>query len=430
MSRGYRRLGRTIARLAVSSRGSVTLQFSLVAVVLTGLVGGALDYTRAVRVRGSLQSALDEAALAGARDGTKNWSAVAQRTFEANLDPGMVAGSTPSFSVDSGGTVTGTITAGVATTLMRTVGFSTIDVSARAVATARQDLDNSCLLALDHGAGISDEALTLNGAPNLDFSKCTIRSNTSMQCNGHDGGSVRSIAAGSAQGCSNPISRQTTVPDIYAPLASNITKRCGSAHPGATWIAGQPLSGISNALQFGASELHVCGDLTLSGTGFLTGPNPAADTVVVVENGGINMAAASMIRTVRMTFVLTGNNSRASSISFPNGHGQGSTLALSPGTDPANPWRGISVYQDPTLTNSVDNDWGSGVSLTIDGVIYLPNSNITISGSATSNIDNCTKIVVNTLRVNGSVDLNLGQSAGCVRLGVNQWSDLSVYLSQ
>src|SRR4051794_6945212 len=87
MSSGYRRLGRAVVRLAVSSCGSVTLQFALVAVVLTGLVGGGLDYTRAVRVRGTLQSALDEAALAGARDGTANWSAVAHRTFDANVDP-------------------------------------------------------------------------------------------------------------------------------------------------------------------------------------------------------------------------------------------------------------------------------------------------------------------------------------------------------
>jgi len=178
-------------------------------------------------------------------------------------------------------------------------------------------------------------------------------------------------------------------------------------------------------------EYHVCGDLTLSGAGYLTGLAPGIDSVIVVENGGIDVADDSVVSTMRVAFVLTGSNAFASSVSFPNGKGKGSTLALSPATSAGNPWRGISLYQDPELTKSIDNDWGGGATLIPDGVVYLPKSNITLSGNATSNINNCTKVVANTIRINGAVSVQFGQStAGCAKLGVAQWSETSVFLSQ
>src|SRR5262249_21738910 len=155
-----------------------------------------------------------------------------------------------------------------------------------------------------------------------------------LNCNGHSGGASASIAAGTASGCSNPKSNAKAVPDIYAVFAGNITSRCGAVRVGATWTPGQPPGSpaMITVNQTGFVEYHVCGDLTLSGNGALTGSAPTTDSVIVVENGSVTMAGNAEVSAVRTAIVLTGNNSYPSSINFPNGAGKAATLSLSPPT--------------------------------------------------------------------------------------------------
>jgi hypothetical protein len=138
------------------------------------------------------------------------------------------------------------------------------------------------------------------------------------------------------------------VPDIYAELAVNITKQC-SAWPGVTWVPGTvpPSPKVVTLMKPTHTEHHVCGDLTLSGSGDLTGGG--ADTVIVIENGRLILDGNASIQTSRVAFVLTGDNTKPSEIEFPNGNGHAASLTLSPSTGVNNPWRGVSVYQDPAL---------------------------------------------------------------------------------
>jgi hypothetical protein len=122
----------------------------------------------------------------------------------------------------------------------------------------------------------------------------------------------------------------------------------------------------------------------------------------------------------RVTIVLTGDNSKGSSIEFPNGSSQASVLSVSPSITSDNPWRGVSIYQDPKLTHQVDNDWGPGATLNADGLIYLPNSRTRIHGNNSSNNPLCTKFVFKSVVSNGSVNLNQSRQ-GCEALGVKQW---------
>src|SRR5262249_5182433 len=142
------------------------------------------------------------------------------------------------------------------------------------------DADNSCILTLDHGQPASHKSLNLNGAPIINLSGCSIRSNTSLDCNGHDGNVTKSYASGTATDCGQPKSYAPSVPDTYAALANFITPKCGSLTPGVTWTAGSlpPFSpGQFSQVPMGAYiEYHVCGDLTLSGNGQLINA-PASD---------------------------------------------------------------------------------------------------------------------------------------------------------
>jgi len=407
-------------------RGQVAVILSLAVLPMVGLVGAAVDYSRASNARAHLQGAMDAAVLAGASDGSSKWQTVALSTFDADLRPSDIAVATPSFTLD-GSTYKGSVSATMPTKLIKTLGLNSIALSVSSVVDGRvAAADNSCILTLDHGSSSSHLSMTFNGAPNIDLNGCSLRSNTSMTCNGFNTGATASIAAGSASSCSNPKPGAASVPDIYASLASNISRRCGMSMPGLMWTAGTPPSGgaVFKSTVGGHTQYNICGDLTLSGNGALTGDSPSTDTVIIVENGSLNIADGSNVSAKRTTIVITGDNSAASAVNFLT-----STLSLSPSVDPINPWRGVSLYQDPAVTNGVDDSWGPGTTFNIDGVVYLPNANVTISGNSASNVSNCSKLVANTVTTNGSVNLRFSQT-GCSGFGMSQYAGQRVHLSQ
>jgi hypothetical protein len=315
-------------------------------------------------------------------------------------------------------------------TAFRVLGLSSLNINVSSVVTGSQP-DNSCILTLDQGQARSDVSLTLNGAPVVNLTGRALRSNTSMTCKGHNGNATASIAAGTVSGCSNPQNNAAVVTDIYSAIAANITTQCGSSRIGATWTGGSPApkTGVVTVNNNGYTEYHVCGDLLVTGSGYLTGSSPGSDSLIIIENGSLNVDSSAQISTARTAIILTGNNNYASAINFPNGKGHAATLSLSPviGTGP---WQGVSLYQNPSLTNSVDDTWGPGATFNADGVVYLPHTNMTMHGSGASNNYQCTKFVVNTFTTDGSVNLNFAQTNGCTTIGMKQWTDVPLHLAQ
>jgi Flp pilus assembly protein TadG len=419
--------------------GSVMPLFALLTVPMLALTGAAIDYSRATSARTALQVALDAAVLAGAKDGTDTWAQTALNLFNANPPRTGTNVGTPSFTIDGNGNYKGSITGSVPTSVLGTLSISSIAIAATSLVAQASGVENSCILTLDHAQASSDVSLTLDGAPAVSLTGCGLRSNSSMNCNGHNGNAAASIAAGTVSNCSNPQAHALVVPDVYWSLSSNIAFKCSSfGNGGVTWDAGsvKPPAGMITVTQTYGTEYHVCGDLTLTGTGYLTGSAPGADTVIVIENGNLNIASDANVSTMRVTIILTGDNTVPSAITFPNGKGHSAIFSVSPSTNPANPWQGISIYQDPYLTNGVDNlwgigdTWGPGATFNADGVVYLPRSNVTFHGSGASNNSKCTKFVLNTFTTDGSTNLNFSQTSGCTTLGVHQWTSVPIHIAQ
>jgi hypothetical protein len=83
------------------------------------------------------------------------------------------------------------------------------------------------------------------------------------------------------------------------------------------WTPGSAPSGtgvMSTTNNSGQTEYHICCDLTLSGSGSF---DPGADTVIVIENGSLNVANNASASIKRTAVVLTGSNSYPSSFNFP-----------------------------------------------------------------------------------------------------------------
>jgi len=412
--------------------GSIAPTFGVLLIPITLATGAAVDYSRANYFKTALQASLDAGLLAGAKDGSSSWSNVALAAFNANIGTQAGSVSAPHFTRVSADTYTGTVVGKIPTVVLGVIHVPSVDVAARATAKAAAP-DNACLLTLDHGQSLSHVSLSLNGAPVVNMEGCSVRSNTSIDCNGHDGNVVKSIAAGTASDCVHPKSNAPTVPDVYAPLASNITTTCGSLLPGVTWKPGVlPVgSGIVTVNKGSYTEYHICGNLTLSGTGYLTGSAPSSDSVIIIENGDLIIPNGASISAVKTAIILTGDNSHSHKIDFPTGNGQSATLKLSGPTTAGNPWQGVALYLDPKLTNQVDNRWGPGATFNADGLVYLGTSNVVTDGITGSGNAHCSKFVMNSFVTNGAVDLNLNQSAGaCQALGLMQWGGVIVHLTK
>ena len=152
--------------------------------------------------------------------------------------------------------------------------------------------------------------------------------------------------------------------------------------------------------------------------------------MIVIENGNLVLANNAVVNTVRTAIVMTAIGTSAGVIDFPNGNGQSATLSLSPPLNPADPWQGVALYQNPNLTTPVASKWGPGATLNADGVVYLPYADITASGIAASSNYKCTKIVTHTFDTNGNVNLNFAQTnGGCGTIGLKQWSEVPLHLT-
>jgi hypothetical protein len=425
-----------LAEFRCNCAGAIAPIFALAMLPVMTAVGAAIDYSSANKIRSSMQVALDTAMLAGAKDGSSNWAQVALDVFSANVAKQASTGISfaTSFSQSQGSAYQGVVSASVPTSFLGLIHISSLHVGVRTTAIASEP-DNSCILTLDHGQPASHVALTLNGAPIINLSGCSIRSNTALDCNGHDGNATKSIAGGAIFGCGNPRPYAGAVPDTYAPLASNITTQCGTSRPGLAWPAGAVPTGsaIKTVTINGRTEYHICGDLTLSGTGSLTGSAPSSDSLIVIENGSLNVADNASVSVARMAIVMTGDNTvpGTGTVNFPNGNGKEAKLTLSPPLDPSNPWQGVALYQDPKLTNNVDNKWGPGADFNADGLVYLGNSNVVTDGNTASSNAKCSKFVMNSFTTNGKVSLDFDQTvASCAAIGLKQWGGIVVHLTQ
>ena len=186
-----------IRRICRNVEGSIAPAFALMATPLLIAVGASVDYSRANSVKTVLQAVINSAVLAGAKEdaivGNSNWSQLALNVFQSNLSAktAMAAmAATPTFTLNDDGSYFGSVTGSVPTSLLGIIRISSLTVTARTKAVASAP-DNSCILTLDHGQPRSHVSLNLNGAPIINLTGCSIRSNTSLDCNGHDGNVTR-----------------------------------------------------------------------------------------------------------------------------------------------------------------------------------------------------------------------------------------------
>lgn len=159
-----------------NNRGNVGVIFALAAVPLIAGVGVALDYAKSANVRTHLQSTLDSAVLAGAREaGASTQIAKAQSFFDGQQTDKFSTKPTATFSATSDGVLTGTAKADVPTSIMSIFGYDTLAVSVKAAAASSVTSAKVCILLVDQ---TRSQTLLANSGAKLNAPDCEIHVRT------------------------------------------------------------------------------------------------------------------------------------------------------------------------------------------------------------------------------------------------------------
>jgi Flp pilus assembly protein TadG len=420
-----------ICRYLGDRRGNVSVIVAIMIVPLVGMLSLAGEVSSWYTINRSLQNASDAAAIAAARntDTSNDTGAtpIPRYQREANAvasQYGLVNGVsnvtvTPTTVACAAGGVNPcyqvTITKTVPSLLAGITGFTgdaTLGgghaqiISATAIATKAAGATNFCILAL---GGSINSGITGNGNPSGNLAGCSVASNGDADCHGHDLGADAGYAyysdncgaqthSGVRPAFSDDLDKarltDTAGTNDYNHCAGSFPQESGTLPTSNEWSAAPTLSTTSDNVFCGDVQLQ--SDITLASGG-----------TIVIENGVLDMNGHNLTGTGGVTIVFSGDTtSTAGHILTDNSHpGNKSVLTLTAPSSGA--FSGVAIYQDPSLTSGVNiTNAGVGPTWNISGLVYLPNSNVTISGAINKNAtNNCFGLVVSTITISGTGDI-------------------------
>jgi Flp pilus assembly protein TadG len=389
--------------------GSILPLFTLALIPVVGLIGAAVDYSRANNVRTGLQASLDIALLAGARDGTTNWVNVATSVFNANVkSKGASTVGTPTFSLDGNRAYVGSVTAAMATQFMGVVGVSNMDVSVRGTATVASTTGTHyCVLALN---GNERAALTLTGNASIvvNAPKCVIQVNSkdiyAVDMTGNASiasvencfvGGLRTVGNATISPTPNPTC--SPVPDPFAKYPRPAVGGCD----------------YTNYSQSGNKTLTLtpgvyCGGMNFSGPLNIT----FSPGLYIIKDGTITESGGTFVGN-GVTFFLTGAGAGV------NLSGQANWRIVAP-TGGSMPGFAIFLEPDgPTGLAASSSTLSGQAELYFEGIVYLPGQQVTVTGNATAIAPSpYTSYIGDTLRFVGNGELIINNDTTLTQLPI------------
>ncbi|HEV2363877.1 MAG TPA: pilus assembly protein TadG-related protein [Caulobacteraceae bacterium] len=455
MTRSHGLRSRLGARLAQAFRnycggraGNVAPIIALMVVPMVGAIGMATEVSNWFLTNRSAQNAADSAviaaATAAANNSSSDYSAEGQTVA---TQYGFTNGANAAtVSVVGGVTCPDGTTSCYQATVTKTLplymtaivgykGTTTLNgnpatlVKASAIAEIKNETTPDCIVALDPKKNAI--ALHTNGAPKSDLAGCVAQTNSSANCNGHNLGLAAIIGPGAAgSGCGNEQFTGPAIADPYASLANNIPATPAACSNAATLP--QESAGTQDKVS-GTNPWSgpgpICGDQQLTGNVTLT-----SNQTIIIYNGMLDLNGYTLTTAsgVGVTFVFSGTNTVGSVTPYhiftDNSSAGKGVLDVSSPT--SGTWSGVAIYQDPNLADtkigknySLDiTQAGSAPTLDLSGLVYLPNSNVTVSGAIdqASNGFSCFTMVVYTVLINGNGSIFKNPQTGCGSQGLNQ----------
>ena len=408
-------------------RGVVAVIVGLVAVLVIAVVGLGIDVIDWYRTDRAMQNAADSAAIAAAANKTATYQdeakAVAAQYGFVDGSNGVTVTALNNQTCPDGTTNCVAVSVAMAAApqfFSQVVGFPAPALSSAAMAGGGQT-HYYCLLALA-GSGI-DPAITTNGAPKANLAGCSIMSNTSAECHGHNLNADNGDAHKTNDGCGIiENSNVAVVADPYKYLANDIPANPCNSYPQEPAKKQDPplpvLNQWSGPITVGypptiANHGIVCGDLQLTGNTTLTTASPGS--LLIIENGQLDTGNYTLQTAAGSALTIIFSGTAGNYTHAPTGNGTLNFNAPTSGT-----WSGVAIYQDPNLTTGMDvAAAGNSPTWDITGLVYLPHANVTWSGAVgkSNNGAACFALVVDNITINGTADMLA--KGGCAAAGLN-----------
>ena len=380
---------RSLSLLEISrdERGSVAILFGLMAVPLFLMIGLAIDYTRAVKVRSAMQSVADGATLAGATlpsDATiQERSATAQTYFAANLKSRHLPSVIPQVTADDT-SVSLTASGTIPTLVLRIAHVNSFPLKVTSVAERGDAVGGPvCLLALDPS---SDNGVHIQGANIVNYPNCWAHTNsttaTAINSNGSKAtatgqghcavgsysDSAHDFAPTPTPGC-QPIDDPFATVSAYPTASSYVPSFTPPTIPQTCQATNLNLKKGSYTLSPG----RYCGGLSLQAQAKVT----LSPGIYIIDNGELNVQSGANVTGSNVLFYFTGANAHMTLIG-------GGTVTLK-GRDQSSSYASFLFIADATAWQGNASNIQGGGSLTLEGVLYMPTQTILVSGNGDVN---------------------------------------------
>jgi Flp pilus assembly protein TadG len=363
-------LTRACNRFAADGDGAVLPIFALALIPIVAMVGAAVDYSRANSIRSQLQATLDSALLAGARDGSTNWTNIATNFFNSNVQTKWGVVASPTFTLTENRAYMGTVSAAMSTNFLGIMGVNTINVGVSAIASVGSTGGYYCVLALNQTAQPGLQ-LTGNASITITAPKCVMQVNSNsvdaVDLNGNTAiNSVENCFVGGTRTVGNssisptPDATCKAVPDPFAAYPRPAVGSCGYTN--------YKLSGNKSAtLPPGV----YCGGMNFNGPVNVT----FSPGLFIIKDGVITETGGSFTGQ-GVSFFLTGSGA-AMQLS-----GQADWHIVAP-TD--GPLPGFAIFLNPngpTGLAASSSSLSGQSELYFEGVVYLPQQQVSVTGNA------------------------------------------------
>jgi Flp pilus assembly protein TadG len=421
MSKAFREIFYGAARRFLrQAGGSVAIYFALAIIPVMSMVGVAVDLGRRNSAMALLQDAMDNAVLTAARTGS---TTNASNAFLANgTSAAFNISGTPIIVANADGSITGSITATMPTSLMSVIGFHNMTFT---VASAARQLTTSvttqtpttttttsttstpnavCILVLNP---TGTQSLLVNSnfsinAPNCEIDVASTGSPAAI-FNSGDNMNVQNICVRGSQVTLNSVT------------LSNLHKSCATAaNPFKGKLPAPPSTtcSVSGTNFQGNTTINpgvYCGSFNFNGSGTLT-LNPGV--YVLKNNTNWNINSSWKVVGAGVTFYYADGGSYIQLNS-------GVTFNVSaPGSGT---YANILIYEPDTVANASQFAMDGSAKYTWSGLVYLPNRTVTFNSMSSVNSDGLTLVVYNLiLNTNNSTPWYL--TSGAMTIGSASFS--------
>jgi Flp pilus assembly protein TadG len=431
---GIRRL-RDLRNLLIefcrAREGNLAVIFALSALPVIGAIGAAVDFSKVNDVKSQMQNALDAAVLAGITQATANQVSTATAVFNGDFSAKYGTSSTPSFTQNADGSLSGTASTSVNLSFLSALKVPPLSLTVNATATpGKQATSPVCILLLSQ---LDSQALLVNSGAQLNATSCEVHVlstqnpaamfnatlNVKRICikgaNITKNGGVTPPAVTGCATISDPFAG--TLPTVSANSCSSIPSANNNLNYNSGSGAAVLSAGVYGGINFNNTSATLnpgvfCGSINFnsvtSGTVTL---NPGLYEI----HGTWNVNSGWTVSGSGVTFYFVDQNAM---VHF------NSTTSATLSAPTTGTYANILMYEPGGLSTSYPTIDSSTLNMT--GLIYLPSRKLT--ANSTSNLSSAgLNMVLSTLTLN-STNWNIAPSASS--MSVASGTATSAYLSK